>query len=70
MAVDKLSNNDLLIDSVPDAPPRQGTHNKQPIDPQQPDLTSTPDPTKTTAHRQVVGVENKGVKAYGKATGF
>jgi hypothetical protein len=30
------------------------------------DLTCTPDPTKTRAHRQVVGVETMGGKAYGK----
>src|SRR5882757_6166875 len=70
MAVNKLSINDLLIDNVPGAPPPEDTPNEEPIDPQQPDLTCTPDPTKTKTHRQVVGVENAGGKAYGKATGL
>jgi len=70
MAIDKLSINDLLIDNLPGAPPPEDTPNKESIHPQQPDLTSTPDPTKTMAHRQVVGVENAGGKAYGKATGL
>jgi len=69
MAIDKLSINDLLRDKVPGTPPPQDTLNEEPIDPQQPDLTCTPDPTKTKAHRQVVGVDNVGGKAYGKATG-
>jgi len=70
MAIDKLSNNDLLLDNVPGAPPPKDTPNEEPIDPQQPDLTCTPDPTKTKVDRQVVGVENAGGKAYGKATGL
>jgi len=70
MAIDKLSINDLLIDNVPGAPPPEDTPNQEPIDPQQPDLTCTPDPTKTKAYRQVVGVENVGGTAYGKATGL
>jgi hypothetical protein len=70
MAIDKLSINDLLIDHVPGAPPHEDTPNEEPIDPQQPDLTCTPDPTKTKAHRQVVGLENAGGKANGKATGL
>jgi len=70
MAIDKLSINDLLLDNVPGAPPPEDTPNEEPIDPQQPDLTCTPDPNKTKAHRQVVGVENVGGKAYGKATGL
>jgi hypothetical protein len=68
MAINKLSINNLLIDNVPGAPPFEDTPNKEPIDRQQPDLTCTPDPTQTKAHRQVVGVENVGGKAYGKAT--
>jgi len=69
MAIDKLSINDLLIDNIPGTPPPpDDTANKEPIDPQQPDLTCTPDPTKTKAHRQIVGVENVGRKAYCKAT--
>jgi hypothetical protein len=68
--MDTLSMNNLLLDNVPGAPPLVDTPNEEPIDPQQPDLTSTPDPTKTKAHRQVVGVENTGGKASGKATGL
>jgi len=70
MAIDKPSSDDLLIDHVRGTPPPDDTPNKEPIDPQQPDLTCTPDPTKTKAHRQVVGVENAGGKAYGNATGL
>jgi len=70
MAIDKLPINDRLIDNVPGAPPPEDTPNENPIDPHQPDLTCTPDPTKTKAHRQVVGLENVGGKAYGKATGL
>jgi len=68
MAIDKLSIKDLLIDYVLGAPPAEDTPHKEPIDPPQPDLTCTPYPTKTKAHRQVVGVDNAGGKAYGKAT--
>jgi hypothetical protein len=70
MAVDKLSINELLSDSVPGAPPVEYTPNEEPIDSPHPDLTCTPDPTKRKAYRQVVGVENAGGKAYGKATGL
>jgi len=70
MAIDKLSIDNLLIDNVPGAPPPEDTRNEEPIDPQQPDLTCTPDPTMRKAHWQVVGVENAGVKAYRNATGL
>jgi hypothetical protein len=60
MAIDKLSINDLLIDNIPSAPPPEDTPNDEPLDPQQPDLTCTQDPTNTKADRQVVGVENAG----------
>jgi len=70
MVIDKLSINDRLIENVPGAPRPEDTGNEEPIDPQQGDLTCTPDLTKTKAHRQVVGVENAGRKAYGKATGL
>jgi len=70
MAIDKLSMNDLLLDNVPGAPPPEDTSNGEPIDPQQPDLSCTPDPTKTIAHRQVVVVEHAEGKAYGKAIGL
>jgi hypothetical protein len=70
MAIDTLPINDRLIDNAPGAPPPEDTPNEEPIDPQQPDLTCSPDPTKTKAHRQVVGVEFAGGKAFGKATGL
>jgi hypothetical protein len=70
MAIDMLSINDLLSDNVPVAPPPDDTPNEDTIDPQSPDLSYTPDPTKTNVHRQVVGVENVVGKAYGKATGL
>jgi len=70
MAIDKLSIHDLPIANIPGAPPLEDTPNKERIDSQQPDLTCTPDPTKTEAHRQVVEIDNAGRKAYGKATGF
>jgi len=46
MAIDKVSINDLLIDYVLGALPTEDTLNEEPINPQQPDLTCTPDPTK------------------------
>ena len=58
------------MDNIPGAPPPEDTPDEEPIDPQKPDLTCTPDPKKTQAHRQVVGLENAGGKAYGKATGL
>jgi len=70
MAIDELPINHRLIDNVPGAPPPDDTPNEELIDPQQPDLTCTPDPTKTKVHRQVVGLDNAGGKAYGKATGL
>jgi hypothetical protein len=70
MAIDKLPINDRLIDNVPGATPPEDPPKEEPIDPQQPDLTCTPDPTKTKAHWQVVGLENAGGTAYGKATGL
>jgi hypothetical protein len=70
MAIDKLSINDLLIGNIPGALPPEDSPNEECIDPQQHDLTCTPDPTKSKAHRQVVGVENPGGKANGKATGL
>jgi len=70
MAIDKLSSNDLLIHNIPGAPPPEDTPNEELIDPQHPDLTCTPDPTKTKTHRQAVGVENAGGKVYGKDTGL
>jgi len=71
MAIDELSQ--LIhprIDNVPGAPPPEDTPDKETIDPQKPDLTCTPDPTKTRAHRQVVGVENAGGEGNGTGTGL
>jgi hypothetical protein len=70
MAIDKLPINNRLIVNVPGAPPPEDPPNKKPIDPQQPDLTCTPDSTKAKAHRQVVGLESVGGTAYGKASGL
>jgi len=71
MAIDEASQLiHLPIDNVPGAPPPKDTPDEDTIDPQKPDLTCTPNPTKTRAHRQVVGVENAGGTAYGKATGL
>jgi hypothetical protein len=70
MAIDKLSTNDPLIDNGLGALPFEGTANDELIECQQPALTSIPDPTKTKVHRQAVGVDNAGGKAYGKATGL
>jgi len=66
----RQSTNHLTTDNVPDTPPPEDTPDYETIDPQKPDLTCTPDPTKTKAHSQVVGVENAGGKLYGKATGL
>jgi len=54
----------------PGTPRHEITSDEETIDPQTPDLTWTPDPSKMRAHRQVVGVENVWGKAYGKATGL
>ena len=71
MAIDELCQLIYLpIDNVPGAPLPEDTPDTETIDPQKRDLTCTPDPTTTKAHRQVVGVENEGGKAYGKATGL
>jgi len=71
MAIDELSQLiHLSTDNVPGAPPAEDIPNEETIDPQKPDLTWTPDPTKTGVHSQVVGVQNAGGKAYGKATGL
>jgi hypothetical protein len=68
MAIDKLSINDLLIDNLLGAQSPEDTPNEDSIDPQQPDPTSTPDPTNRKTHRQQVGVENGEGTAYGKET--
>jgi hypothetical protein len=68
MVIDKLPINDLLIVNVTGASPPEDTRNNEPIDPQQPDLTCTPDPTKTKPYKQAVGAQNGGRKEYGKAT--
>ena len=55
---------------VPGAPSHADTPDKETIPPQKPDLTCTPHPTKMRPYRLVVGVDNVGWKAYGKATGL
>jgi hypothetical protein len=71
MAIDELVQLiHLPIDDLPGAPPPEDTPDKETIDPQKSDLTCTHDQTKARAHRQVVGVENSGGKAYGNATGL
>jgi len=70
MAIEKLSINDPLIDNVLGEPPPEDTPNEEPVDPQQPNLTCTPDQTKAKAYWQVVGVENAGGKVYCKSTGL
>jgi hypothetical protein len=62
--------NDQLIGNVLVTPPPEDTQNEEPIDTQQSDLTCTPVPTRTNAHKQVVRVDNARQKAYGKATGW
>jgi len=68
MAIDKLSINDVLIEYILGSPPPENTPHEEPIEPQKPALTCTPDSTKRNARRQVVKVQNAGWKAYGKAT--
>jgi hypothetical protein len=71
MVIDELSHQVLLpIDHVPGAPPPEDTPDKGTICPQKSNLTWIPDQSKTKAYRQLVGVENMGGKAYGKATGL
>jgi hypothetical protein len=71
MAIDVLSQIICLpIDILPGAPPHEDTSDEETLDPQKPDLTCTPDSTKTRAHWQGVGVKYAGGKAYGKATGL
>jgi hypothetical protein len=70
MAMDKLLINDSLIYNIPGAPSPEDSLNKGPVDSQQPDLTCTPDPTKTKAHRQLVGLDNVVGTASGRATGL
>jgi len=61
MVIDELSQLiHLPIDNVPGAPPPEDTPDEETIDPQKPDPSCTPDPTKTRADRQEVGVENAG----------
>jgi len=60
----------LPIDHVPGAPPPEVAPDKDTLDPQEPNLTYPHDPTKTMAHREVVGVDNVVGKANGKATGL
>ena len=62
------STNNLPMDNVHGAPPPEVTPDDETVDPQKPDLTCTPHPTKTRAHWQAVGVQNAGGKPYAKAT--
>jgi len=70
MASNKLSNNNRLTVNVLCAPPPAGSTNEEPRDSQQPEHTCTPHPPKIKVLGQVVGVENVGGTAYGKATGL
>jgi hypothetical protein len=70
MGINKLAINDRLIDNIPGSPPPEDTPNEEPIDPQHSNFSCNPDPTMAKAHRQVVGLENAGRTAYGKATGL
>jgi len=70
MVIDRLPINQLLMDNVPGAPQPKDTSNDVSIDLQQPDLTCTPDPKNTKAHRPEVRVEHLGGKPNGKATGL
>jgi hypothetical protein len=71
MAIDELGQLiHLPIDNVPGGPPPENTADEETIDLQKPDLTCSPDLTMTRAHGQVLGVENMGRNAYGKATGL
>jgi hypothetical protein len=70
MVIDNLPNNNRLIGNVPGAPTPEDPTNAEPIVLQQPVLTCTPDPTMAECHRQVIGVDSAGGKAYRKATGF
>jgi hypothetical protein len=71
MTIDELSQ--LLHPpngNVRGAPPPEHTPDEETIDSQKPDLSSTCEPAEMEAHRHVVGVENAGGKAYGKANGL
>jgi hypothetical protein len=56
IAINELSINDLLVDNVPGEPPPEDTPNEESIHLWQPDLTCTPDLTKTKIQWLVVGV--------------
>jgi len=65
MAIEEVATDNLPIDNVPGAQLLEDTPGEETLDPQMPDLTCTPDPTKMCAHVQVVEVENASRKAYG-----
>jgi len=70
MGIDELSQlSHLPIDNEPGVPLPGDTPDKETMDRRKPGLTCTTDQKKTNDDRQVVGVENAGGKAYGKATG-
>jgi len=56
----RYSTNDPTMDNVRGVPRPEDTSDDETIEPQKPDLTCTPDPTRTMAYRQVVGVVNAG----------
>jgi len=58
------------MDSVLGAPPSEDTLDTETMDPQKPDQRSTPKLTKRKSYENIVGVDNVGEIAYGKATGF
>jgi len=60
--------NALPIDTVPNTPTPQDTTNKATIDTQKSVLTYTPEPTKRTDYREVVGVRIVGGTVYGTAS--
>ena len=70
MAIYKLSTTDLPKDNGLDAQPPNNTPSKEPTDPQDSNLTCTPNPIKTQTHSEVIGVHNTEGKVYGNATGL
>jgi len=68
MAVDMWQINYLYIDNILGASPVKDNPNQEPIHSHQPDVTCTPDPIKTKAHRKEVGVENTQGIGHSKAT--
>jgi len=65
MAIVKLSIHNLHIDNALGAPPPENIRKEEPLDPHQPDLTCTPNPSIRMVQWQVVAVEDAGGKACG-----